>query len=190
MDSAFNLSQLVCPSPIHTPPSLPPPAPNSTPLPTQPTSPFSNASSQTVTDSKTMSLQQCSTDSSQNSDDSNPSLENPSLPAGTSPILPTSLLNASSNDATLTSEERTEVARALFLDLPLDSLMDLNPAEMCPEALTAYVQRCSVLRASAQTRKAALTKEAGSLGAKKKATKKDNAALALDLLKQLVQKKG
>lgn len=69
--------------------------------------------------------------------------------------------------------------------------MDLRPEEMCPEALASYVQRCSVLRASAQTRKAALTKDATALGeTKKKPAKKDNVSLAMDLLKQLSQKKA
>lgn len=80
------------------------------------------------------------------------------------------------------------MSAALFLDLPLDSLMDLRPEQMCPEALAAYVQRCSVLRASAQTRKAALNAEGVKLGATKtktKAPKKDSVSLAMDLLKQL-----
>lgn len=55
-----------------------------------------------------------------------------------------------------------------FNDAPLDDLLDKKVHEMSPEELTEYIKRCSVLRSSAQTRKAALKAEGG---VKKKPTK-------------------
>ena len=107
-------------------------------------------------------------------------------------LLPVTLHKDHSDD--LTSDQRYAIAAALFLDLPLDSLVDgLLPEEMCPEALAAYVQRCSVLRSSAQTRKAALNRDADGLGREpkaKKAAKKDNVSLAMQLLKDLTKPKA
>lgn len=68
--------------------------------------------------------------------------------------------------------------------------MEMRPENMSPEELAAFVQRCAVLRSSAQTRKSALTQEATKLGAtRKKAVKKDSVSMALDMLRQ-IQTKG
>lgn len=77
-------------------------------------------------------------------------------------------------------------------DASVDSLLDLLVHEMTPPQLAEYVKRLSVLRSSAQTRKAALTQEAQALGTEKKASKKtpkkDSVSEAMALLLQLTPK--
>lgn len=109
----------------------------------------------------------------------------------TEALLPATLLDSS----TLTTDQKSQIAAALFLDMPLDSLISLGEQNlvhlMCPEAQAAYVQRCNVLRSSAQTRKAALNSDATKLGAikeKKSKTPKDNVSMAMALLAQLTKK--
>jgi hypothetical protein len=71
-------------------------------------------------------------------------------------------------------------------DLPLDELLEKDVTTMSPEELTAYVQRCALLRSSAQSRKAALVKEGvEKQGAKPKTKKKDSVAMALAYLTQI-----
>jgi hypothetical protein len=80
-----------------------------------------------------------------------------------------------------------------FTDVPLDELIDLPVHEMSPEELAAYVQRCHLLQVSAQTRRATMRKEGAALGAEKKpskAKKKNNVALAQDMLAKLLAGKA
>src|SRR5688500_18603578 len=94
-------------------------------------------------------------------------MSNPLNPLGIPDAPDTSSLTPPLNDATLTtsspsvensqpSEPTTSYSETNFNELPLDELLDLSPEFMTSEQLAAYVQRCSVLRSSAQTRKAAL----------------------------------
>jgi hypothetical protein len=57
---------------------------------------------------------------------------------------------------------------------------------MSPEQLTSFIQRCNVLRSSAQSRKAALRQESGVQKAPRK--KKSNVEQALALLEKLKAK--
>ena len=70
-------------------------------------------------------------------------------------------------------------------DAPLESIVleETLLHNMTPEALTAYIQRCNVLRSSAQTRKAAIRQESGVQKAPRK--KKSNVEQALALLEKL-----
>lgn len=70
-------------------------------------------------------------------------------------------------------------------EMPLDELLDLRPEEMNPEELTAYVQRCSVLRSSAQTRRATLVKEGGGTTKKKSVSSVNSVSRAMELLAQI-----
>jgi len=76
---------------------------------------------------------------------------------------------------------------------PMDELIDLPVHEMSAEELAAYVQRCHLLQVSAQTRRATMRKEGEALGAEKKpskAKKKDNVALAQEMLAKLLAGKA
>src|SRR4051794_33203401 len=71
----------------------------------------------------------------------------------------------------------------------VENILDTLVEEMSDEQLTEYVKRCSVLRSSAQTRKAQLVKESvEEHGAKRKSKKKDSIAEALALLASLKNK--
>ena len=72
-----------------------------------------------------------------------------------------------------------------FNDAPLDWLLEQRPETMTPEQLTAYIKRCSVLRSSAQTRKATLKAEGGITKKKAKSTVEQ----AMELLTQLSHQK-
>lgn len=101
--------------------------------------------------------------------ESPPQTNNSNLP-GTLNHQPTDPLTSSSND---------------FNDAPLDWLLEVKVHEMTPEQLTAYIKRCSVLRSSAQTRKASLKAEGGVTKKKAKSTIEQ----AMDLLTQLSHQK-
>ena len=65
----------------------------------------------------------------------------------------------------------------------LENLLDTVVHEMTDEQLREFVKKCSLLRQSAQTRKAALVKEGVEKhGAKRKVKKKDDLSAALQLL--------
>lgn len=67
-----------------------------------------------------------------------------------------------------------------------DEILEAPPTlvhNMTPEQVTEYVKRCSVLRSSAQTRKAALKTEGGVK--KKSPAKKSSVEQALELLSQI-----
>jgi hypothetical protein len=69
-----------------------------------------------------------------------------------------------------------------FNDLPLDELLEVPVHNMTSEELAAFVQRMSVMRSSAQTRKVAMK----GTGEKKTAAPKNSAlSRALDLLAKL-----
>lgn len=98
-----------------------------------------------------------------------------------------------SDENALPSVPTTSYSEANFNELPLDELLDLSPEFMTNDQLAAYVQRCSVLRSSAQTRKAALNADAVKLGVTKtkaKKTPKDSVGQALALLAQLQAQKA
>lgn len=71
-----------------------------------------------------------------------------------------------------------------FADDPLDSLLDKKVHEMSSEELVEFVKRCSLMRSSAQTRKAAVRAE-GPAPKKPSAKSKSNIDAALALLQQL-----
>ena len=84
-----------------------------------------------------------------------------------------------------TSTSTTWTASALN-DLPLDELLEMDVASLPPEGQMAFVQRCALLRSSAQTRKATLVKEGvEKLGVKKKTAKKDSVSMAMAYLSQI-----
>jgi hypothetical protein len=129
-------------------------------------------------------------------------MDNPSNPLGIPAVPDTSSSTPRLNDAISTTSENLNESlpesqpnfyssEINFNELPLDELLDLEPHRMTPEQLSAYVQRCSVLRSSAQTRKAALNADSVKLGATKKtkAPKKDSVGQALALLAQLQAQK-
>jgi hypothetical protein len=129
-------------------------------------------------------------------------MELPSNPLGIPAVPDTSSSTPPLSGATLTTlpnlnenspppEPNFYSSEINFNELPLDELLDLEPHRMTPEQLSAYVQRCSVLRSSAQTRKAALNADSVKLGATKKtkAPKKDSVGQALALLAQLQAQK-
>src|SRR4030095_969939 len=70
-------------------------------------------------------------------------------------------------------------------DAPLETIVleEQLLHNMTPEELTAYIQRCNVLRSSAQSRKAALRQESGVQKVPRK--KKSNVEQALALLEKL-----
>lgn len=118
--------------------------------------------------------------SSPNSDDLNSTLTTLSNLPG----LPTTQHITSSPESSL------DVTSVDFKEAPLETLLLVQEKDlvhnMSPEQLTAYIQRCNLLRSSAQTRKAALTTEKSAPKTKKKV---DNVNLALDFLKQIQTKK-
>jgi hypothetical protein len=75
-------------------------------------------------------------------------------------------------------------------DAPLESIVleDQLLHNMSPEELTAFVQRCNLLRSSAQSRKASLRQESGVAKVPKK--KKSNVELAMELLERLRKEHG
>lgn len=119
-----------------------------------------------------------------NSETSNPK---PPLPS-TQPSVPATPPSTFSPESSpvVTSETLLSVD---FKEAPLETLLEMQERELVhnltPEQLAAFIQRCAVLRSSAQSRKAALTKEAGVEKKTKSPTKKDSVSLALDLLKQM-----
>src|SRR5436305_7730512 len=72
-----------------------------------------------------------------------------------------------------------------FNDAPLDWLLEQRPETMTPEQLNDYIKRCSVLRSSAQTRKASLKAEGGVTKKKAKSTIEQ----AMEYLTQLSHQK-
>lgn len=70
-----------------------------------------------------------------------------------------------------------------FDAVPLENLLDMRVEQMSPTELAAYIQKCSLLRSSSQTRKAALRAEGGA--GPKKATRKSSVERAMELLAQL-----
>jgi hypothetical protein len=91
----------------------------------------------------------------------------------------TSTTQASESSTTLSPDSKS------WNEAPLEEIVLKEPLlhEMSPEALTAYVQRCNLLRSSAQTRKAALRQESGVQKAPRK--KKSNVEMALALLEKI-----
>jgi len=76
-----------------------------------------------------------------------------------------------------------------WLEAPLETIVleDTLLHNLSPEALTAYIQRCNVLRSSTQTRKAALRQESGAQKVPRK--KKSNVEMALALLEKMKKEK-
>lgn len=96
-------------------------------------------------------------------------------------------LKPPSTSTTPAGESSTKLSPASksWNDAPLESIVleETLLHNLSPEELTAYIQRCNVLRSSAQTRKAALRQESGVQKAPRK--KKSNVELALALMEQL-----
>lgn len=75
-------------------------------------------------------------------------------------------------------------------DAPLEAIVleEQLLHNMTPEELTAFVQRCNLLRSSAQSRKAVMRQESGVSKTPKK--KKSNVELAMELLEKLRKEHG
>ena len=118
------------------------------------------------------------------------------------PLLPTSSPNSAPPVSPLPSTPlgtsltpHISLSTESFNDASPDDLLDVLVHDMTPEQLVAFVQRCDLLRQSAQTRNAEMGKESKSIGAtrtvstKKRAAAsppKNNVALAQQLLKDLL----
>lgn len=122
-----------------------------------------------------------------NSEPSTPTPLNVSNPPSTQDTQLSALSQNSSPD--VTSDASPSLSTVDFKEAPLEFLLSLSDQvlvhEMTSEQLLHYIQRCALLRASAQTRKAALTKETGSEPKKKTAKKKDSVDLAMELFNQI-----
>lgn len=96
------------------------------------------------------------------------------------PPNPSSLASSPETLATLSSHES-------FNDLPIDSVLETLVHDLSNSELMEYVKRCALLRSSAQSRKAALSKEGGT---KPKKAAKSSVEKAMELLSQLQKKVG
>ncbi len=92
--------------------------------------------------------------------------------------LKNSVENLSTPDGKSTTQPGP-LSKPSWTDAPLDTILEFGetimPHEMTDEELLEYVKRAENLRASSQTRKAALNKEATALGVEKKKKKPKSA---------------